>query len=40
MQPDFRAENRKFALRFIATLVIGAACCAALVGLVIYLTSE
>jgi hypothetical protein len=30
--------DRKFALRFIAILVMGAACCAALVGLAIYLT--
>ena len=36
--PDFRPEERKFALRFIAILVMGATCCAALVGLVIYLT--
>jgi hypothetical protein len=36
--PDFRPEDRKFALRFIAILATGAACCMTLVGLAIYLT--
>jgi hypothetical protein len=40
LQREIQAQSRKSALRFIAALVMSAACCAGFVSWVIWLTNQ
>jgi hypothetical protein len=40
LQLEVNTQNKKYALRFIAVLILAAACCAGLIGSVIWAISD